>query len=149
MSKYQTSKQYDARWIKSLKPFWLTPSESNNFEFDVRTTRRTPTFRLLGPSLWPSTLISQHNRLFEMQMIELCLVEISGNIYCLSNIIYYNLYCISKLKFPESIVIWFNGLIKFQIHFRKHGNKICFDQIHIKPTYNRPLKDILLSHVTS
>ena len=28
-------------------------------------------------------------------------------------------------------------------------SRMCFDQIHIKPTFYRPLKVILLSHVTS
>ena len=28
-------------------------------------------------------------------------------------------------------------------------SRMCFDQIHIKPTFYRPLKDVLLSHVTS
>ena len=28
-------------------------------------------------------------------------------------------------------------------------SRTCFDQIRIKPTFNRPLKDVLLSHVTS
>ena len=33
-------------------------------------------------------------------------------------------------------------------NFEKQS-RMCFDQIHIKPTYYRPLKDVLLSHVTS